>query len=91
MAAASTEPARGGLPSPTACGTSRCPCDAKPTSRRSPSHTASPSRTGANSIGPGWHYYYFLDRLGAVISATEVPDTWDDYYPFLRTAYLLPD
>ncbi len=42
----------------------------------------------ASSIGPGWHYY--LDRLGAVVTNTVVPDTWDDYYPSLQDAYALP-
>ena len=39
----------------------------------------------ASSIGPGWHYY--LDRLGAVIADTAVPDRWDDYFPTLQDAY----
>lgn len=42
----------------------------------------------ASSVGPGWHYY--LDRLGAVVAGTAVPDTWDDYYPSLADAYALP-
>lgn len=42
----------------------------------------------ASSIGPGWHYY--LDRLGAVVAGTPVPDSWDDYYPSLQAAYALP-
>lgn len=40
------------------------------------------------SIGPGWHYY--LDRLDAVVEGTEVPGTWDDYYPSLLDAYAQP-
>ena len=42
----------------------------------------------ASSIGPGWHYY--LDRLGAVVADTAVPDRWDDYYPSLQKAYTPP-
>lgn len=42
----------------------------------------------ASSIGPGWQYY--LDRLGAVVADTAVPDCWDDYYPALKDAYPLP-
>lgn len=42
----------------------------------------------ASSIGPGWHYY--LDRLGAVVADTVVPDSWDDYYPSLQGDYALP-
>lgn len=42
----------------------------------------------ASNIGPGWHYY--LDRLGAVVADTTVPDSWDDYYPSLQDAYALP-
>ncbi len=42
----------------------------------------------ASSIGPGWHYY--LDRLGAVVADTTVPDRWDDYYPSLQDAYAIP-
>jgi uncharacterized protein YndB with AHSA1/START domain len=42
----------------------------------------------ASSIGPGWHYY--LDRLGAVVVDTTVPDSWDDYYPSLQDAYAIP-
>lgn len=42
----------------------------------------------ASSIGPGWHYY--LDRLGAVVADTAVPDRWDDYYPSLQNAYTTP-
>lgn len=42
----------------------------------------------ATSIGPGWHYY--LDRLDAVVADAAVPDAWDEYYPTLRDAYLLP-
>lgn len=42
----------------------------------------------ASSIGPGWHYY--LDRLGAVVADTAVPDRWDDYYPSLQDAYTPP-
>lgn len=42
----------------------------------------------ASNIGPGWHYY--LDRLGAVVADTTVPDSWDDYYPSLQEAYALP-
>lgn len=41
-----------------------------------------------SSIGPGWHFY--LDRLGAVVTETAVPDEWDDYYPSLKDAYALP-
>ena len=43
----------------------------------------------ASSIGPGWQYY--LDRLGAVVSGTAIPDVWDDYYPALKDAYALPE
>jgi len=43
----------------------------------------------ASDIGPGWHYY--LDRLGAVVAGTAVPEVWDDYYPALQDAYALPD
>lgn len=39
----------------------------------------------ATSIGPGWHFY--LDRLGAVVANTAVPDRWHDYFPSLRDAY----
>lgn len=42
----------------------------------------------ASNIGPGWHYY--LDRLGAVVADTAVPDRWDDYYPSLHDSYALP-
>lgn len=43
----------------------------------------------ATNIGPGWHYY--LDRLGAVVANTPVPQNWDDdYYPALKDAYALP-
>lgn len=42
----------------------------------------------ASSIGPGWHYY--LDRFGAVVADTAVPDSWDDYYPSLQDAYTAP-
>jgi uncharacterized protein YndB with AHSA1/START domain len=42
----------------------------------------------ASSIGPGWHYY--LDRLGAVVEDTAVPENWDDYYPWLQDAYAPP-
>lgn len=42
----------------------------------------------ASSIGPGWHYY--LDRLGAVLAGTALPDSWDDYYPSLKDTYALP-
>ena len=42
----------------------------------------------ASSIGPGWHFY--LDRLGAVVAGTAVPDSWDDYFPSLQDAYALP-
>jgi len=42
----------------------------------------------ASSIGPGWHYY--LDRLGAVVDGSVVPDNWDDYYPSLTGAYRVP-
>ena len=42
----------------------------------------------ASCIGPGWHYY--LDRLGAVVADTAVPDRWDDYYPSLQDAYTAP-
>lgn len=41
----------------------------------------------ASSIGPGWHYY--LDRLGAVVTGSAVPDSWDDYLS-LRDSYALP-
>jgi uncharacterized protein YndB with AHSA1/START domain len=41
-----------------------------------------------SDIGPGWHFY--LDRLGAVVADTPVPDKWDDYYPSLRGAYTSP-
>lgn len=40
------------------------------------------------SVGPGWHYY--LDRLGAVVAGTPVPDVWDDYFPVLEPAYAPP-
>lgn len=44
----------------------------------------------ATIIGPGWHYY--LDRLGAVVADTAVPESWDDdYFPALKAAYALPD
>lgn len=43
----------------------------------------------ASSIGPGWQFY--LDRLGAVVAGTDLPDVWDDYYPALKDAYPLPD
>lgn len=42
----------------------------------------------ASNIGPGWHFY--LDRLAAVLAHTEVPVTWDDYFPALEDAYALP-
>lgn len=42
----------------------------------------------ASNIGPGWHYY--LDRLGAVVAGTPVPDKWGDYYPSLQEAYSTP-
>ena len=42
----------------------------------------------ASSIGPGWQFY--LDRLGAVIEGTPVPDAWDDYFPALQDAYPIP-
>jgi uncharacterized protein YndB with AHSA1/START domain len=42
-----------------------------------------------SSIGPGWHYY--LDRLGAVVAGTPVPDVWDDYFPSLAGSYQVPD
>lgn len=38
-----------------------------------------------SSIGPGWQYY--LDRLGAVVAGTEVPDDWDAYFPALADRY----
>lgn len=38
-----------------------------------------------SSIGPGWQYY--LDRLGAVVTGTEVPDDWDAYFPVLADRY----
>ena len=40
------------------------------------------------SVGPGWHYY--LDRLGAVLAGTPVPDDWDSYFPSLQSAYASP-
>ncbi|HEX8497877.1 MAG TPA: SRPBCC family protein [Actinomycetales bacterium] len=43
----------------------------------------------ASSVGPGWHYY--LDRLAAVVTATAVPDDWDDYFPSLAAAYAVPE
>ncbi len=43
----------------------------------------------ASNIGPGWHYY--LDRLGAVVAGTPVPDVWDDYFPSLADSYQVPD
>ena len=42
----------------------------------------------ASSIGPGWHYY--LDRLGAVVTGSAVPESWDDYYPALSDRYAVP-
>ncbi len=42
----------------------------------------------ASSVGPGWHYY--LDRLGAVVTGLDVPDSWDDYFPSLKNAYAQP-
>jgi uncharacterized protein YndB with AHSA1/START domain len=40
-------------------------------------------------VGPGWHFY--LDRLGAVVAGTSVPENWDeDYFPALKDAYALP-
>lgn len=42
----------------------------------------------ASSLGPGWHYY--LDRLGAVVAGRAAPDDWNDYYPSLISAYVLP-
>ncbi len=43
----------------------------------------------ATSIGPGWHYY--LDRLGALIAGSPMPegDDWPTYEP-LGPAYPLP-
>ena len=42
------------------------------------------------SIGPGWHYY--LDRLGATMSGSTMPepDDWPSYEP-LGARYALPD
>lgn len=31
-----------------------------------------------------------LDRLGAVVAGTTVPEEWDDYFPSLQDAYALP-
>jgi uncharacterized protein YndB with AHSA1/START domain len=42
----------------------------------------------ASSIGPGWHYY--LDRFGAVVTGTPVPDDFDVYFPALQSAYGRP-
>ena len=42
----------------------------------------------AASIGPGWQYY--LDRLGAVVDGTPVPDDFDEYVPGLAEAYAVP-
>lgn len=42
----------------------------------------------ASSIGPGWHWY--LDRLGAVVVGSALPEVWEDYYPALQDAYSLP-
>ena len=42
----------------------------------------------ASGIGPGWHDY--LDRLGGVVTASTVPDQWDDYFPALQDSYALP-
>ncbi len=35
-------------------------------------------------VGPGWHWY--LDRLGASLAGSPMPD-WDDYYPALVSVY----
>jgi len=56
------------------------------TSLRFVHHLAEPYDAG--SIGPGWHYY--LDRLGAVIAGEPVPDVWEEFYPALASAYLVP-
>ena len=66
MAAASTEPARGGLPSPDGVWhlSVSLRCEADVTTLAFTHRLAEPY--DANSIGPGWHYYYYLDRLGAV-------------------------
>jgi uncharacterized protein YndB with AHSA1/START domain len=42
----------------------------------------------ASGVGPGWQYY--LDRLGAVLSGTDVPDDFDAYFPALADAYPIP-
>lgn len=35
-------------------------------------------------VGPGWEYY--LDRLGASLSDTELPE-FDDYFPAMQPYY----
>lgn len=42
----------------------------------------------ATAVGPGWQYY--LDRLGAHIAGTEIPDNWDAYTG-LSANYGLPE
>lgn len=42
----------------------------------------------AGSIGPGWQYY--LDRLGAVLAGTPLPDRFEDYHPRLADRYAVP-
>lgn len=49
-------------------------------------HLAEPYDAG--STGPGWQYY--LDRLGAVLAGTRLPDDFDLYYPALAGAYAVP-
>ena len=56
------------------------------TSLRFVHHLAEPY--DASSIGPGWQYY--LDRLGATLTGTQLPDVWEDYYPALADAYPTP-
>lgn len=42
----------------------------------------------ASGVGPGWQY--FLDRLDAVITGTELPDDMSSYVPALSDAYPIP-
>lgn len=42
----------------------------------------------ASSVGPGWQFY--LDRLGAVIEARDLPGEFDAYYPALASSYSIP-
>lgn len=42
----------------------------------------------ATSVGPGWHYY--VDRLSAHLTGTELPEDWSLYEP-LGPSYPLPD